>query len=254
VAFITKQPLEETLPESARLALLDWDGTFREGWTLLDWVPFLVRHRVLEPSTHQRLNAIFDSYLEGQIDHDELAASAGEVYALGVAGASAGAISSLVSAYLEEDRRHLYRFVPDLCKLLRVHGLELAVITGAPMAVVSAYTAELGISHCHGLELSVAEGHFTGAIVLNPGLSTVKRELIASFGERGAVIVFAIGDSTSDTPLFQAATAGVIVGNKLAVVPRRLQIRIAPHEEATSTLEQISSLLDQVDRLASQKK
>jgi hypothetical protein len=59
--------------KAVRIAILDWDGTLRPGWTLPDWIDFLVRTQVLDQEATVRIAPPFDHYAAGNIDHDRLA-------------------------------------------------------------------------------------------------------------------------------------------------------------------------------------
>ena len=54
-----------------KVALIDWDGTIRKGFTIKEWIKFLVtKLNRNDKSIIRSINALFLDYWNGKISHD----------------------------------------------------------------------------------------------------------------------------------------------------------------------------------------
>ncbi|MEA2686538.1 MAG: hypothetical protein QOE93_1733 [Actinomycetota bacterium] len=198
-----------------RVALLDWDNTLHDGWTLEPWVRFLVEEGFAPPQLATDGEQLTLDYLEGRLDgHSDLAHRANTLYATAAAGWVTGDLDALARVFLVEvDHRLVFPFVPDLLAWLVEEGIQPVVVTGAPTELVRGYVQPFG-GRVIGLTLAEdGGGRYTGAIVRNPGPGAEKTRVVAEIEGDGLEVVLGAGDSDSDLPLLQAARRQVVVGN-----------------------------------------
>ncbi len=197
-----------------RVALLDWDNTLHDGWTLEPWVRFLVDRGQAPISLAVDGERLTRAYLEDRLDgHSDLAHRANSLYAAASAGWSTADVAGLVVSFLDEvDRPLVYGFVPALVEWLAAQGIQPVVVTGAPAELVAGYVEPAG-GRVVGLTLAEAGGRYTGAIGRNPGTGHEKARAVAELMRERCEVVLGAGDSESDLPLLRAARRQLVVGN-----------------------------------------
>ena len=61
-------------------AVFDWDNTIRKGFTLFSWMDFLYSEEILDTKVRITISGVQDQYMRKQINHDEYAKKACEIY------------------------------------------------------------------------------------------------------------------------------------------------------------------------------
>src|SRR5437899_918283 len=122
-----------------RVALLDWDGTLREDFTIRAWVKFLVSHRVIPEKIISDTEEIFSSLFRGNISHDEASILTSQIYAFYLKGCSTSDIAELALHFTEEDVRNLCSFSSALFSSLEDSSIQAIVISGAPGDILREY-------------------------------------------------------------------------------------------------------------------
>ncbi|HEX7275910.1 MAG TPA: haloacid dehalogenase-like hydrolase [Acidimicrobiales bacterium] len=197
-----------------QVAVLDWDNTLHDGWTLEPWVRFLVDRGQAPVSLAVEGEQLTRDYLEGRLDgHSDLAHRANTLYAAAAAGWATADVAALVGPYLDQvDRALVFGFVPALLQWLVERGIEPVVVTGAPTELVAGYVEPAG-GRVVGLALVEDGGRFTGAVRRNPGTGEEKARAVAELRDEGYDVVLGAGDSESDLPLLEAGRHQLVVGN-----------------------------------------
>ena len=197
-----------------RVALLDWDNTLHDGWTLEPWVRFLVARGQAPERLAIDGEQLTRDYLEGRLDgHSDLAHRANTLYATSAAGWRTADVAALVGPFLDEvDRPLVFGFVPALLAWLVEHGIQPVIVTGAPAELVAGYVEPAG-AQVVGLTLDHADGRYTGALRRNPGPGEEKERAVADVLAAGDEVALGMGDSESDLPLLEAGERQVVVGN-----------------------------------------
>jgi phosphoserine phosphatase len=196
------------------VALLDWDGTIRDGFTIMDWVGFLLRRKLVTLDILCRLKDAFSARAHGKISHDELAFRAAAIYADSLSGSHCECISKEAMQFIDQDRCKILPLSLEIIRYFQAQKLQVVVVSGAPHEVISCYRKLYGLSEIHGLQLETKSGIYTGNIVENPGISAGKREVVSEMlaAKTGSIVV-AMGNSDSDMPLFDAAKVKIVVNN-----------------------------------------
>ena len=229
------------------LALLDWDGTLRKGYTIVPWVHHLTRAGVLAGTCNADLSDLFQRYGAGEISHDELARLTARVYAQHLRGQRRAMIKVQARRFVREDQSKLFRFSRDLLVGLRALKIRPVIISGAPIEILDAYREVLDLEEVYGLELGVLRGQFTGEVRRNPGMARVKQHIVRIIARapRSQVRV-AMGDPPSDEPLLRAAQVPIFVESSKRSADT-CEVSIRPTTSAERILDIMVNAVREVD-------
>lgn len=197
------------------LALLDWDGTLRPGFTIVDWTEFLVERAVVSPGVGASIRRLVAGYQAGGVGYEQLATQSGEALALGLGGVAVDSLRRLAAVFARKDAARLRPFTIALLELLERHRARVVVISGAPEEPLLAHGKRLGLSVLRGLRLEAKAGLYTGRVAENPGTSVAKQALIDELvGGDTVPVLLAMGDTVSDLPLLAVADVRVVMGDE----------------------------------------
>lgn len=195
------------------LALTDWDGTIRRGFTIQAWMRHLQSVGLLDKRALLDLESAFAAYSKGRLQHDNLALSSAKIYASSIAGISVETVESEAKVFIKYDSAELMHLSLQVIEELRKRRIKIFVISGAPDVILREYQRRLDFTCVMGLRLDHSAGRYTGHITENPGLATTKKQLVQQITlEASNRIVLAMGNSDSDIPLFGAASLSVLIG------------------------------------------
>jgi phosphoserine phosphatase len=210
-----------------RLALLDWDGTMRPGFTIADWTTFLADRGLLPRSIPGAIERALAQWSSDQASHDDVVRQTADLYASALTGRAESDFLAMSSEFATETEGVRFALADGVFEHLMVHAIHPVVITGAPTEALDTEARLLSNGTVYALEASTRQGVFTGRVRQNPGLLSGKRRIVRSLmRDRDAEIVLAMGNSSSDFPLFAAASAVIVVDNpQLAAGPRAMHVR-----------------------------
>lgn len=218
-------------------ALLDWDGTLMSGYTINYWMDFLIEHNVIDPENRQILNAEFDRYRRGEIDHDTLAMTANNVLAYALKGKAISEIEQQAQQFMPTLRKYIHGFTLPLLYGLNQRGIRPIIVSGASTEPISAWLNGFLVM-IHAVELRKTMQTFTGKVQVNPGVSTYKRQIADRVRND---VILGMGDSSSDLPLLEHAKVAIVVGDKHI---QDAAIHIMPISSAETILEWVDSYLE----------
>lgn len=193
--------------------LVDWDGTIRSGFTIRDWIQYLVDVSLIPRDVLQKIELCFQIYTKGKMSHDELAEKTASVYAESLRGVQVQALLNHAERFVKNVDTTLVPASVHLLELLKQKGLDAIIISGAPIEILRCHAHNLQINHVYGLELAIAGSVYTGRIKTNPGTATSKALVITRLLDAGTKSLVGIGDSDSDMPLFHASRFAVVIDN-----------------------------------------
>jgi HAD superfamily phosphoserine phosphatase-like hydrolase len=197
-----------------KLALFDWDGTLRRGFTIKSWIRFLVEQKFFASDVEDKLLSFFNAYNHGKLNHDELSKATAELYASALKNFRKEDILLAASNFLSEDKTLLNPFSIPLISFLKARDIGIAVISGAPTEVIQAYQGKLKIDEVFALECEIKDGIYSGNIKVNTGTSTEKSKVISHLvATQKYSFYLAMGNSNSDIPIFKAAPIKAVVNN-----------------------------------------
>lgn len=198
-----------------RVALLDWDWTLREGFTLEPWLRALARDPA-ERALADRFPPALAAYLAGELPYDRLALLAEELYVTIAAGRPVGELVTIADGVAATDR--LRPGAEALLSALRTAAIRPVVISGAPAEVLRAHARRVGIDPADvtGWELARDGDRIAGRLASgNTARAEAKAVHVARIAAE-AEIVLGIGDSDGDRPLVAAAAIGAWVDPRTA--------------------------------------
>lgn len=197
---------------NTRIALVDWDGTIRKGFTLPDWVQFLRANSTCDDTACHAALELFDAFHEHRISHDELADLNAEAYHDLLCSVQDD-IGQLAAAFVRADARNL---IPDALGFLHAmadRGYQVHIISGAPKEILTVHMQDVPVHALHTLDVSTSPCDLP-KVRHNPGVSSQKRDLTARVLDNGGIEhVIALGNSSSDIPMLDAAHMAVVVDN-----------------------------------------
>jgi HAD superfamily phosphoserine phosphatase-like hydrolase len=203
---------------SRLVCLSDWDGTLRKGYTALDWVMFLEDKSLLPPGSANRLHSIFELHRKSLISYESLVQKVANAYGNMLTGHSCADICAASTHFVATDFQQLYEFTMPLINLMREFSIEIVLITGCPAHAISEYAKHLGVSKLFGTTYQTHNGVFTGDVQSNFGIAERKAEAVLEATQSSKRTVLAIGDSTSDMPLFEKSEISLFVGDTESIV------------------------------------
>jgi phosphoserine phosphatase len=198
--------------------LLDWDGTLRPGFLIMDWAEHLAHHREIDPDLLDDMRNTVAMLASGQIDYAESAVRIPVLYGRAVRGREEARHRALARSYAEADEftgpitpagRRLLAFAGEL------PGARGVVISGGPVAVLEPFVQNFGVIDVRATAPQVSSGVFTGEIIANFATTAGKIAAVRAVAADHRILL-AAGDSESDLPILRAAHHRVTFGRHLA--------------------------------------
>lgn len=193
-----------------KACLSDWDGTLRDGYTVKDWIPFLVKKFSLDKNLIHNVDRCFENYRNGTICYDELVKNAADVHASALVGLRQSDVEYAAWEFVKNDDK-LYNFVDLLSNKCKDNNVKLIIISGAPYEIILAYSRIIHIDNIYSLKVSTDnKGLFQKNITQNYGIYRDKAT-IAKKIQKNHKIVMAIGNSLSDAPLYTNNSVNIFI-------------------------------------------
>src|SRR3954469_4578307 len=115
---------------SHRIALADWDNTFRNGFTVVSWVEFLADRGLF--SALASIRATVERFRRGDFTYEEFCRQMADAYAAGLVGQAQSDVLASAASFVALDSGQLFSFVKPLCSYLAEQKLKVVVVSGAP--------------------------------------------------------------------------------------------------------------------------
>lgn len=192
-------------------ALLDWDGTLRRGFTMLDWAKFLSDHHHITDRAADSIKSNFERYLAGSITYRHLALSTGRMYASSLKARSVDDTSRLAHSFVSIDDQ-MFGFTEGMIAVLHEFKIKAIIISGTPQVLLDSYQEALGFDAAFGLDLTIKNGHWLGKIKVNYSTQKQKQKLVSVLVKRFK-IVLGIGDTEADRALLESAETSLLVSH-----------------------------------------
>lgn len=195
------------------IALLDWDNTLSQGFTITRWAAFLAARGLFRSADAQSIARYISDYAGGTVTYSQLASNVPEHYASGLKGQHVERIEHEARTFVNSDAHNLFAFTATLVTELAAADISPIVISGAPTEILAVYRERLHLSRIWGVEVEKVNGRYAGALSTNPATRATKQAIIDAEVDRSWQVVLALGDSESDLPLLSIASARLIVDN-----------------------------------------
>lgn len=183
-------------------AVFDWDNTIRKGFTLFSWMDFLYQEKILDTKVRNSIAYVQNQYVKKQINHDEYAKKACEIYSFAMKGISEDIRNRLVKSYIPYDKKSLMPFSQALFEYMNIYDIKPIIISGAPWYILDKYRDMFKLNDIFAFSEEYSRGLCTGSVAYNYGVDKRKtvEKLFEVFGMKPLV---GFGDSYSDIPLFE---------------------------------------------------
>lgn len=191
-----------------RVAVLDWDNSLHLGFTMGPWMHALERH-ARDAATADRFDRALADHEAGRLAYDAFALLAEELYTALMDGRMAADVEAVAAYLVPIDA--LRPGTPELIAALLARDIQPILISGAPIEVLRAHAAVLGIApgDVTGWTLERDGGRYLGRLASgNTARGGSKAHIVARVVDAGAEVVLGVGDSEADRPLVDAARIG----------------------------------------------
>jgi phosphoserine phosphatase len=219
-------------------AVLDWDGTLRRGYEIVDWTNFLDESRRFDHEAAGRQRELVSNYLAGKITYSQAVFDVGVIYAEGLAGQKVKDTLALAATFAKNDKA-VFDFTPALFRILLKNNIKIALISNTPQLLLDEYKKQFELTRVYGLQVAEQAGSWVNRVIMNPGLSEVKRRIVAELVNKYN-IVLGMGDTHEDAPLLEAAKIRLFLKpeNKPHIrIPEVAQLEVVDENTVTRTVE-----------------
>ncbi len=200
-------------------AVFDWDNTVRDGFTLFDWIDYLIEQGILHDSIRAQIDEFSFRYSIKQISHDEYAHLACKVYAKEIRDFNYIELKKIARKYIARDREKIYSGMDSIFNLLHQNKIDIIIISGAPRIVLDYYKKDFHIRSVRAFKERVSMGYLNGQVAYNYGYNKCKA-MMKLESEYGNKPLFGFGDSNSDIPILEEATYAFSINNSIGNATR----------------------------------
>lgn len=190
-----------------RVALLDWDNSLHDGFTMGPWLHALARDAV-EAAAALRFDAALADFQAGRLAYDAFVVLAEQLYTGMVAGRPVVEVEATADRLVPHDP--LRPGTRELVAALLDRGIRPVLISGAPIEVLRAHAAALGFApdDVTGWTLARDGERYAGRLLENTARGGAKARIVAGLVAGGASVELGLGDTEADRPLVEAARIG----------------------------------------------
>jgi HAD superfamily hydrolase (TIGR01490 family) len=193
------------LAGSTKLAVLGLDGTLYAGTLGMDLLNELARERLFQPKALEQALFALDSYVQGELEREELAAHIYKVYGQGIVGLTQEQVAHAAAAAWERNKHRVFPFVRELLETLTQRGYTTVLMTGSPTEIVTQFSRAYAFDHVYAAGFQIEGGRYTGQLQFSPGKPGQKRgmlERLAKALDANLEASLVLGDSVGDFEMF----------------------------------------------------
>ncbi|WP_138754517.1 HAD family hydrolase [Paenibacillus sinopodophylli] len=195
-----------------RYALIDWDNTIHQGYTIYGLTDYLVKQGLVNETLTETFEQLKLAYHAEQITYADYTLQTCEAFANALAGCELERYRTCVSSYLTVNETSLFPDASLLFKLLKQLEIDVYLVSGAPAEVLRDYAAKFEIKGIYGFELAEQDGRLTGQVASNYGVDKDRVLLLPPFQASASLHLLSAGDAVADIPLLENARVPIIVG------------------------------------------
>jgi phosphoserine phosphatase len=183
-----------------RLAFVDWDGSLRRGYHVRDFLKFHFERDEKIEQEYQLVEKLCFQYENGLLEYQKFVSDVNNVYSSYLTGRKLSDVNRIAIEFSRLDSQMLPTF--EVISLLNLLNIDVYIVTGSPSHIVKPYLKSN--IRLFGTEFQQDGGVYKKSITAYFGGADQKRfiasNLLSENGLKKAA--FAVGDSESDTPLF----------------------------------------------------
>lgn len=196
------------------IALFDWDNTVQESYAFTTWSNILIEKELISKEFLVENEKIMESFNDGIINHNEMSKLGQELFCKFLRGVSVDKVKKINTEFKKINDALIYPLMKKIFSFLKDNEVEVIIISGSPQNVLEMYMSEFNISKVYGMHYEKENGVYTGKSIMNSGLGDNKQILVDKILEDASKkVLFAFGDSISDTPLLKSAKCAFVNNN-----------------------------------------
>jgi phosphoserine phosphatase len=197
---------------SLKACVTDWDGTLRPGFMIADWLGYLAAELQISACYYKTMLSLIQRYKDDELEYRNFASEAVATYGEALEGLKCKDVDEVSSSFAKKDVKNLFPFTINLLNAINKAGMSIHVLSGSPLRPILSYARHLPISSVFAVDaVCTSKGVFEGKIAKNYALRRYKREAIQSLKSKGFRIHIALGDSSADVPLLNAAEHSFLI-------------------------------------------
>jgi len=233
----------QTSAQPAKACLLDWDGTLRPGFLIVDWLWFLSKKFELPLSFHLQMTTVVGDYFNKKISYTDFATHAEDIYVTALHGLKYDEVRRAADSFVQQDVTNLFPYAVSLIKMVKRYNYYAFILSGAPLIPIQSYSHLLTVDHVFALDIDrTGDGIFKNKIKTHYALKEDKNRVVNQLIKNGFEIALAFGDTESDEPLLDAATYPFLVGLNTETIPRNKYVNVTPDKVMFKAREAIQKL------------
>jgi HAD superfamily phosphoserine phosphatase-like hydrolase len=223
-----------------KYALLDWDNTLREGFSLISWMDFLRGKKLIDSLSLSKIENYFNLYSIEKMGYEEFVENICKEYVLAVSGKVVNDFIEQVDAYVNSiELNAIFQFTRPLIDLINRYNIKPIVVSGAPKIFLQHIMKKLSIAEIFAFDPKIENGIYVNSIHKNYGIK--KDSIVTKFITLyEANPIFAFGDSKSDFPMLNSAKYPFLITDKNNIDFNSYEV-INPNEDYFHILNSIEN-------------
>lgn len=225
-----------------KIALFDVDDTLYKGGIIFDLMESEIKNNLLEKKYAENVNKNFSLYKKGELDYEEVAKSAVEIWAEGLKGQSYVQVLKNAKEFIVNDLYNFYSFTKPLLALFK-NTHDRIIVTNEPQFVAELISNLFDFTGYNSTEFEVKDGKIIGKVSHYNSTQSDKRKSIQEiFTNYSRNDSFAFGDSIGDVGMFEEVSYPICVNanQKLQELAKKNGWKLA---NSSNVIEVTSKLL-----------
>jgi phosphoserine phosphatase len=119
------------------------------------------------------------------------------------------------------------------------NDLRIVLISNTPQVMLDEYKKHFGLTEVYGLQVEQRAGLWANQVIMNPGLSDVKRRIVKELVNKYNIIL-GMGDTHEDAPLLEAAKIRLFLKPESKPnirIPEVPELRVVDEHSVIETVE-----------------
>lgn len=202
-----------------RLAIFDIDGTLFRSSLLVELVNSLVENNIFPETAKKLMDEYYFAWINREGSYEKYIRQVINIYQWYIGGWDKELINSTAQKVVDFHKKRVYCFTRDFIRELKDKNYFLLAISGSPEDIVYKFADYFGFDRAFGSVFEVSqEDRFTGKVLYDAAenkkqiLKTFLNENVGNIDFRKS---FAVGDTQSDIPIFEAVDCPIVFNPNL---------------------------------------
>lgn len=204
--------------EKRKLAIFDIDGTLFRSSLLVELVKSLVENNIFPETAKETMDKYYFAWINREGSYEKYIGQVVNIYQRYIGGWDREKIDKIAQKVVDFHKKRVYCFTRDLIRELKDKNYFLLAISGSPEDIVNKFANYFGFDRAFGSIFEVREGGFIGKVLYDAAKN--KKQILKKFFEDNAGNIdfrksFAVGDTQSDIPIFEAVDHPIVFNPNL---------------------------------------